>query len=205
MRKLTFIILCGAALLSSLQASAIGWGIRGGLNCVNNDISSLNMGTLKSQDSYTGFMIGPMADFQLPVVGLGLDAAVMYSQKGLKINDASISEKAIAIPLYVKYRIGLGKIAGIFAQAGPQMNINLGDLEQAVSGDADARFVMNQVVWNLNVGAGVDLFSHLELAVNYNIPMSTDGSLKFRDVTDTMKNTDAFKSSTLQILLTYKF
>ena len=36
-------------------------------------------------DNYTGFFIGPMVDITIPIIGLGVDGALMYSQKGTKI------------------------------------------------------------------------------------------------------------------------
>ena len=35
-----------------------------------------------NKDNATGFFIGPMAEFTLPIVGLGIDGAVMFSQRG---------------------------------------------------------------------------------------------------------------------------
>lgn len=35
-------------------------------------------------DNRTGFFIGPMAEFTIPIVGLGVDVAALYNQSGAK-------------------------------------------------------------------------------------------------------------------------
>lgn len=55
------------------------------------DVSKVQFSSdLFKGDNATGFFIGPMAEFTLPVVGLGIDAAALYSQSGLKIKEVKI-------------------------------------------------------------------------------------------------------------------
>ena len=78
------LIVCSLALLSFIPASAqFSWGIRGGLNLVNNDITAVTKESAQSKDSYTGFFFGPMAELQIPIIGIGVDASALYSQKGV--------------------------------------------------------------------------------------------------------------------------
>lgn len=53
------------------------------------NISSVhfNSDVLKA-DNVTGFQVGPMIETTLPLVGVGIDAAVLYSQKGLETTSA---------------------------------------------------------------------------------------------------------------------
>lgn len=193
-------------MMVSIPASAISWGVKGGLNFVDNNLNNITMDAVKNKDSYTGFFIGPMAQMKLPL-GFGIDVSAMYSQKGINIaSGETVKEQAIAIPLMARWQFSLGQVIGIFAQAGPQVNFNLGDLTTAVK-DQDAQFVLNRSVWNFDLGLGVELFSHLQFAVNYNLPLSNDGTFNalkdgFGD-RQTVEN--SFKSSTLQLQLSYKF
>ena len=69
---------CGLALLMTIPASAqLSWGIRAGVNAVNNDITAIDKETVVSKDSYTGFFAGPMMEFQIPIIGAGVDAAIL--------------------------------------------------------------------------------------------------------------------------------
>lgn len=228
---------CGLALLMTIPASAqFSWGIRAGVNAVNNDITAIDKETVVSKDSYTGFFAGPMMEFQIPIIGAGVDAAILYSQKGMEIAEKeTIKEQAIAIPVSLKYTLGLGNFLGAFVQAGPQLNYNLGELttlyQEDIKGDnlqsgfADVKeFAMNRMVWSMNLGVGVKLFNHLQAAVNYNIPLTPSGAYTLYENVETGANDnasilhrieaagkakdtaeEAYKSRVLQFSVTYTF
>jgi hypothetical protein len=228
---------CGLALLMTIPASAqFSWGIRAGVNAVNNDITAIDKEAVVSKDSYTGFFAGPMMEFQIPIIGAGVDAAILYSQKGMEIAEKeTIKEQAIAIPVSLKYTLGLGNFLGAFIQAGPQLNYNLGELttlyQEDIKGDnlqsgfADVKeFAMNRMVWSMNLGVGVKLFNHLQAAVNYNIPLTPSGAYTLYENVETGANDnasildrieaagkakdtaeEAYKSRVLQFSVTYTF
>ena len=156
-----------------------------------------------------------MAEFQIPVIGLGIDASLLYQQKGLELSDKeTMKQQQIAVPVYLKYSFGLGNALAVFAQTGVQLNYNLGDLTEVVE-DKDQEqvkeFVLNQNTWTFNVGAGVKFFSHFQAAVNYNMPLSKEGSYELKTLgsgktEDALKLADSkFKQSTLQFSVTYTF
>lgn len=215
------LVICSLALLSFIPASAqFSWGIRGGLNLVNNDISKVDGKSATDKDSYTGFFIGPMAEIQIPVIGLGIDAALLYSQKGLELaNGDDMKNQSLSVPVYLKYTFGLGNMLGIFGQAGPQFDYKIGSLDKQIKSarenndGSDLRdYVLNQYTWSINVGAGVKLFNHLQAAINYNIPLSEEGTYDlFKETEDGgIKNkveqgSEAIKASTLQFIFTWTF
>ena len=83
MRNRRTIVGCLVALLMSvsmwqLQAQ-VHVGVKGGLN-----ISTVHFDSdLFKADNLTGFQVGPMIECQIPLVGLGFDAALLYSKKGM--------------------------------------------------------------------------------------------------------------------------
>ena len=215
------LVVCSLALLSFIPASAqFSWGLRGGLNLVNNDITSVSKETALDKDSYTGFFFGPMAELQIPIIGIGIDGSLLYSQKGMSLpNDSVMKNQSISIPVSLKYSLGLGNFASVFVAAGPQFDYKLGDLSTMITsykanGDFDEakEYVMNQYSWSVNIGAGVKLINHLQAAVNYNIPLSQEGTFNlYNDVQNgkyikAVGQADkAFKASTLQFLVTWTF
>ena len=78
MKKIFSVLMVAVALMMAApaQAQLIKFGVKGGLN-----MSKLDANGIKS-DNTTGFFIGPMAEFTLPIIGLGVDGALMYSQRG---------------------------------------------------------------------------------------------------------------------------
>ena len=215
------LVICSLALLSFIPASAqFSWGIRGGLNLVNNDISAVNGKSATDKDSYTGFFIGPMAEIQIPIIGIGIDAALLYSQKGLELANGDVMKnQSLSVPVYLKYTFGLGNMLGIFGQAGPQFDYKIGSLDKQIKsarenndGNDLRDYVLNQYTWSINVGAGVKLFNHLQAAVNYNIPLSEEGTYDLFKETDeggitkkVEQGNEAIKASTLQFIFTWTF
>lgn len=209
------LIVCSLALLSFIPASAqFSYGLRGGLNLVNNDITAVNEEAAMNKDSYTGFFIGPMIEVQVPIIGIGVDAAVLYSQKGLQVSkEEDMKNQAVAVPVSLKYTLGLGNFASVFVAAGPEFDYKIGDLECKFQDGNDVKeFALEKSTWSINVGAGVKLINHIQAGINYNIPVSKEGAYKLYENqnVETAANAangagDAIKASTLQFSLTWTF
>ncbi|MCQ2068086.1 MAG: porin family protein [Bacteroidaceae bacterium] len=206
------LVVCGLALLSFIPASAqFSWGIRGGLNLVNNDITEVSQKPATSKDSYTGFFVGPMAEVQIPIIGIGVDASLLYSQKGLEVSDEeTMKNQSLAIPVSLKYSLGLGNFAAVYFAAGPEFDFKIGDLDREFAdGDEVKEFALEKSTWSINVGAGVKLINHIQAGINYNIPVSKEGAYKLQESptpgTVMEHNPVDIKASTLQFSLTWTF
>lgn len=197
MKKLIGILLVLAGLTFAMPAqSQIKWGVKGGLNLSQatfsqNDLNSKNR---------TGFFIGPMVDINVPILGIGVDGALLYSQRGLKVDDnsSSVTVKAIEIPLNLKYTLGLGSMAGIFFAAGPQFDFNM---DKNVS-DNLRDYTFKSSTLSFNLGAGLKLLNHLQLGVNYNIPLGRTADYNLKTAEDKIYNC---KSKTWQVSAAYLF
>ncbi|WP_294588803.1 porin family protein [uncultured Phocaeicola sp.] len=158
---LLLIVCCWLAIPAQAQ---IHFGLKGGI-----DVSKMTFSSdLLKGDNRTGFFIGPMLDFTVPVVGVGVDVAALYSQSGLKANDEfSESEtlKSIEVPINLKWTIGLGSTLGVYLAAGPQFGFSLND---KLWDNIEAK----KCAVSVNIGAGVKLVQHLQIGVNYNIGAS---------------------------------
>ena len=187
MKKIFSVLMVAVALLMAApaQAQLIKFGVKGGLN-----MSKLDMEGYKS-DNTTGFFIGPMAEFTLPVIGLGVDGALMYSQRG----KGEYKEQGVEIPVNLKYTIGLGSMAGIYIAAGPDFFFNFKDIDVA-------NFEAKKTQVAVNLGAGVKLLKKLQIGITYQIPMGD--SFEWKDVTDTTMNFSA-KTKTWQVSAAYIF
>ena len=209
------LVICSLALLSFIPASAqFSLGIRGGVNLVNNDITAVNEKSATNKDSYTGFFVGPMAEIQIPIIGIGIDVAALYSQKGFQVTDEkTMKNQSLAIPVSLKYSLGLGNFAAVYFAAGPQFDYKIGDLDTKFQdGDDVKEFALEQSTWSVNVGAGIKLINHIQAGINYNIPVTKEGAYKLYENqnVETAVNAangagDAIKASTLQFSLTWTF
>lgn len=154
------------------QAQLIKFGVKGGLNLAKADISA-GKDNFKT-DNFTGFFIGPMAEVTIPVIGLGVDGALLFSQRGVKIDDVNVKENGLDIPINLKYTFGLGSMLGVYVAAGPDFYFNFsGDKKYNELGD----FNRKNAQVGINVGAGVKLLKHLQVGFNYNIPLGNSGNV----------------------------
>lgn len=180
MKKVFSVLMVAVALMMAApaQAQLIKFGVKGGLNMTKLDAEGLK------SDNSTGFFIGPMAEITLPIVGLGVDGAVMFSQRGKD----EFKQQGLEIPVNLKFSFGLGSMLGAYLAAGPDFFYNFKDLK-VEGGEAKKAQVA------LNLGAGVKLLRKLQVGVNYQIPMGNSFELGNVDV----------KNKTWQASLAYMF
>ncbi|MEG0456451.1 MAG: porin family protein, partial [Bacteroides sp.] len=121
MKKIMSVLLVAICLVMAIPAQAqLKFGVKGGLNLAKADFNKSDFKT----DNFTGFFIGPMAELTIPVVGLGVDGALLFSQRGIKVEGESEKENGLEIPVNLKYTIGLGSLLGIYVAAGPDFYFN---------------------------------------------------------------------------------
>ena len=151
---------------------------------VNNDLTAyknFEANQVTNLDNYTGFFIGPKAEVRVPILGFGVEAAALYSQKDMSVVEGeTFKQNSFLIPLNVKYAFGVGNFANIFIAAGPEFGFNMGETSKVVSnlivgadgetsGDIKA-YVLEKSTLSINVGVGATLLNHLQVALNYNVP-----------------------------------
>ena len=188
MKKIISVLMVAVALMMAApaQAQLIKFGVKGGMNFSELDFDKKSLGEVN--ESSTGFFIGPMAEFTLPIIGLGIDGALMYSQRG----KAEAKQQGIEIPVNLKYTIGLGSMFGIYLAAGPDFFFNFKDIDVE---NIEAK--KTQVA--VNVGAGLKLLRKLQVGVTYQIPMGD--SFEWKDATQVI----GAKNKTWQVSLAYIF
>ena len=175
MKKVLSVLMVAVALMvaAPAQAQLVKFGVKGGLNLTEIDMKG---GADWWEENTTGFFIGPMMEVTIPVIGLGVEAAVMYSQRG----DHATKQQGIEVPLNLKYTIGLGSMLGIYVAAGPDFYFNFKDFGDFVNGGATPQKKSTQVA--INVGAGVKLLRKLQIGANYQIPVSNAYEWKSGDI-----------------------
>ncbi|MCD8092916.1 MAG: porin family protein [Bacteroides sp.] len=198
MRKIIsafMIAICCMLVATPAQAQLLEWGIKGGVNLATVDVK--HPGDNFDKDKMGGFFIGPMAEITIPIIGLGVDGALLFSQKGIKSDVDATKQYGLDIPVNLKYTIGLGSMLGIFVAAGPDFYFDFSKKEQIAGADIDRK--KTQV--GINLGVGVKLIKHLQLGVNYNIPMGD--SFTWKNAYDGV--TSKAKTKTWQLSAAYLF
>lgn len=190
MKKIFSVLMIAVCLGMAMPAQAqLNFGVKGGLNLSKASFSNLS-DNLKT-DNFTGFFIGPMAEFTIPIVGLGVDASLLFAQRGVKVSaddgtSTTVKQNGLDIPVNLKYTFGLGSLAGIFVAVGPDFYF---DFDKSDTVDKKKSEV------GLNLGAGLKLLNHLQVGANYNIPLG--------DTADVSGG--SYKTKTWQISVAYLF
>ncbi|MCC8186868.1 MAG: porin family protein [Bacteroides sp.] len=194
MKKLIGVLLLAVGMAMPAQAQLLKWGVKGG---VNMSKPSFSKNEYKSEN-FTGFYIGPMVETTIPIIGLGVDGALLFSQRGIKIDENGVTEtvkqNGVDIPVNLKYTFGLGSLAGIYLAAGPDFYFDFSGNKKIDGEKIDKKGA--QV--GINVGAGLKLLNHFQLGFNYNIPLSDTG--KFEGT-----HTNSYKTRTWQVGVAYMF
>ena len=187
MRKFlcTLLVTIGCIVMATPAQAQLKFGVKGGLNLSKMDADITTLNGIK--DNSTGFFIGPMVEATVPLIGIGVDGALMYSQRGSGV----LKQQGVEIPVNLKFSIGLGDMAAIFLAAGPDFYFNLKDVDITTIKKKDVQI-------GLNIGAGVKLINHLQLGINYQFALGNSFDLKSITNADT-KN----KLNTWQISLAY--
>lgn len=184
MKKVTGLVLIILMAFIAVPAkSQLKFGVKGGLN-----ISSvhLNSDILKA-DNVTGFQIGPMIETTIPLIGVGLDAAILYSQKGMDVKSetgtsTNVKTDYIDVPVNLKWKFGLPIIKGYLA-AGPYIGFRVGgDKFWEIPGSVVRQVKAKNFSAGLNFGAGVELISHLQVGINYGLGLTDNYSAEKYDL-----------------------
>lgn len=184
MKKVTgLVLIILMAFIAVPVKSQLKFGVKGGLN-----ISSvhLNSDILKA-DNVTGFQIGPMIETTIPLIGVELDAAILYSQKGMDVKSetgtsTNVKTDYIDVPVNLKWKFGLPIIKGYLA-AGPYIGFRVGgDKFWEIPGSVVGQVKAKNFSAGLNFGAGVELISHLQVGINYGLGLTDNYSAEKYDL-----------------------
>lgn len=198
MKKIIRVCVLALCLLTAMPVCAqICLGVKGGANMSK---AHLPIAGLKAENR-TGWFVGPMAEFTVPLLGLGVDAAALYSQSELALDDAFDSRaklKTFEVPVNLKWSFGLGSMLGAYVAAGPQFGFNIGNKQGFMHYDLKKRNT------SFNIGAGLKLIRHLQLGVNYNFALRSTGSY-LQDVDGGTMQSVRVKNNMWQTSLAYLF
>lgn len=202
MKKISILLFVLTAMVAiPSQAQLLQFGVKGGLNLDNMKMSSEAL----NESNRTGFFIGPTMLVNLPITGFDIDAAALYDYRSAKViaKGADISEtikqQQVAIPINIRYGVGLGNTARVFAYAGPQFGFVI-DKEQSLKQVADWKLKTSN--FSVNVGVGAMVLNHLQATLGYNIACGKTGEIKLRGTDQTIGK---IKSNAWQIGVAYYF
>ncbi|MBQ5751553.1 MAG: porin family protein [Bacteroidaceae bacterium] len=215
MKKFFGILVVIGLFLATPVAAQFDFGIKAGVN-LSQKPTDINV--LKNDSKgEAGWFVGPTAKFVFPIVGLGIEANVLYSQKNVAIEDVNILDQSIDLPLYLRYELNLPVVSKFFEPfiaVGPQFGWNIGSKKIAlnsvddVTGLTKRSYNFADSSFSLNFGLGVVLFDHIQIHGNYNLAMGKTAEYKegvMNSALEILKKEEESKTNTWQISLAYLF
>jgi hypothetical protein len=168
MKKYLFLVMA-FLLAGAMTASAqFKFGVKAGVNMANVSLEG-DVGDNFALSNLTGFKAGPMIEAIIPVLGLGFDAAVLYSQQGMKIKEDEIRKtyklNALEVPVNLKWK----GLFGIYGAVGPYVQFKLSE-------NLEDQFKAKSFGAGLNFGAGIELLKLLQVGANYQLGLTDDYS-----------------------------
>lgn len=165
-------------------------GVKAGINVA--DVETLAADNLLESNSYTGFYLGPKFDWTI-VGRLGINGAILYSQTGMEWAEGkeAIDMNSVSVPLNLMVRLFGSDKFGLFLEAGPQFDFNVGEKRHELE---DGHLDLDDSKLSFNLGASLHLLKFLQVGVNYNVPFGATSEFKFAD----MEQPEAFTFRTLQ-------
>ena len=155
-------------------------GVKGGVN-----ISTVKFNTnLFDANNITDFHIGPMAEYMLKS-NLGVDVALLFTQKGFQYKDETIKNAYIEVPVNLKMKMRIWRISPYIA-AGPYVSFLIaGEKEKNIIVTVNEIFGKSGILKAKNFGAGVNFTAGVELLNR--IQISGTYNWGFTDIYDKFK------------------
>ena len=160
------LVLIAGVFVAPVKAQ-LKFGVKGGVNIASVHFSN----DVVDPSNVTGFQIGPMMEVMIPVAGFGFDAAVLYSQKGLELNNESMKTDYIDVPVNLKWKAGL-PIAKVYLSAGPYVGFRIGG--DKIWNVIDSQIEAKSFSAGLNFGGGVEVLNHLQVGLNYGLGLTNN-------------------------------
>lgn len=141
-------------------------GVKGGIN-----IASVKFDKgIVAPDNRVGFLAGPMVELTVPILGVGFDAALLYSQRGFNLNDQAIRNDYLEVPVNLKWKLSLPLVKPFLA-AGPYAGFRLtGGNERQVDGlhhSVTGQIKNKNFSAGLNFSVGAEVLSTVQVGLNY--------------------------------------
>ncbi|MBR1543605.1 MAG: PorT family protein [Muribaculaceae bacterium] len=166
-----FLVIAIVAAISAAPASAqVRFGVKAGM-AINK--LAFNTSTF-NKDNRLGFTGGVMTEIGVPIVGLCIDASLLYAHRSGDIKDGDIQFKRdfIDIPVNIKYKfsiLGSGNIIAPFVTTGPDFSILLSK-KNGEDGSTTWKNKSFNTAWN--IGLGLEIVKHVQIAASYSFGLN---------------------------------
>lgn len=194
------------------RAFGFDWGVTAGLNLTKVNLKN-DAKAVFSSDNRAGWFMGLKGNLSIGL-GFGVDASLLYSQQKYNLDVAesvgvlqseSKTARAIAIPLNLRYNIGLGGIVSVFITTGPQFDFNIGSRNWNIFSSSytgnNGLFKTENMTTSWNIGAGIKVMDRVELGLGYNFGLGKVAETALSNISAHNIKSDDLKANTFKVSL----
>ena len=172
-KRLIPVLLVMMIFVTSTANAQVRFGAKFGFNIAS---VKFNQDVLNS-DNITGFHVGPTLEGMFGKGGVGIDLAVLYSQKGFDSDVDKVKNGFIEVPVNLKFKLGF-PLVNPYIAGGPYVAFRVtGDeiwnVRDNTSGIID-QVKAQSFGAGLNFSAGAEVFNHLQVGLTYSIGLTED-------------------------------
>ncbi|HBK32805.1 porin family protein [Limibacterium fermenti] len=192
-------------LMGATANAQLRFGLRGevGLNTPSFTKEALEV------ENLNGFKLGPTAEFTLPLVNLGIEGSLLYSNDRMNVKEVTqgiekvvqkVSNHYLDVPVNVKYKFGLLLPVKIFVAGGPYARFLVSSDDftyEALKGQVETK----SFEAGINVGLGAEVLNRLAVGINYGIKMTDNYSVDKPEWTDAFNGKKGTWSLTAAVYL----
>lgn len=187
--------------ISSVSAQ-IKFGLKAGVDVAENKISK----DVLNAHNRLGFQVGPTVQFNLPLVGLGVNAGLLYGYKDYKLKDNEVNAKLsnysyLMVPVQLKQTFSVLGLMGVYAKGGPYAEFKLGGGDFKFNQEGMDKIKSKSFGVGLDFGIGVELVKKVEIGMNYRFKLTDN----YGDDKIGIKDFTSRKDKTWNVSLTYLF
>jgi hypothetical protein len=166
MKRAGWIVFAGMICMASAVNAQLRFGVKGGVNIATVRFDR----DVIEPENITGFLAGPMVEVMIPVLGVGVDAALLYTQKGLGISGRGLKSNYLELPVNLKWKINLPLVKPFLA-AGPYAGFRLAGGKRweidRLYDDVKGQIENRSFSAGVNFSAGVEVLKIIQVGVNY--------------------------------------
>lgn len=185
-------IIAVAALFVAISANA-QFGIMGGLTSSSGNLES----AVANARSISQYHVG--VTYKIGIGNLlAIQPALLYNVKGTSIGaaadnlesfDVNFKTGFIEIPVQVQVGFGIGSLARVYGFAEPFVGYAVSNKVEgnwATDFSDNWEYVKNRLEYGIGLGAGVELFRHLQVSVKYFWNLGDVYGMTFKNISDTV-------------------
>ncbi len=185
-------IIAIAALFAAISANA-QFGIMGGLTSSSGNLES----AVANAKSISQYHVG--VTYKLGIGNLlAIQPALLYNVKGTSIGaaadnlesfDVNFKTGFIEIPVQVQVGFGIGSLARVYGFAEPFVGYAVSNKVEGnwvTDFNDNWEYVKNRLEYGIGLGAGVELFRHLQVSVKYFWNLGDVYGMTFKNISNTV-------------------